>query len=165
MPRYQATLKGTLLDKSNSVRNRKEFSSSFNIFTGLGPGGLKIINTRFDASKQCIPGSSHGGKVKSPNNFFFESSQTYDRNDTESLLGGSGGEIVIRYRVIVNFAHIYLFIFEDGACSGGNDVTRLIFGTEGEGSNPPGVRFSFFWFESSRAVIFFLSFLVNNNLS
>lgn len=99
VPRYQATLGEILLNKSTSVRK----TSYFNIFTGLGAGGLKMKDNRFSASKQCIPGSSHGGKVKSPNNFFFESSQTYDRNDTESLLGGSGGEIVIiRYRVIVN---------------------------------------------------------------
>ncbi|KAJ7382454.1 hypothetical protein OS493_034891 [Desmophyllum pertusum] len=72
-----------------------DLNSLINVYQGLGPGGLKIINTVFRASTQCIPGSSHGGKAQSGNKFFFESPQTYDKNDTKSLLGGSGGSCLV----------------------------------------------------------------------
>ena len=63
----------------------------FIFFTGLGPGGLiKAID--FDLDLTCIPGSSHGG-IGLPSGPALHSDQTYDQQDTVSLLGGSGGEI------------------------------------------------------------------------
>ena len=64
----------------------------FPLFTGLGPGGLK--NARdFTLDTVCIPGSSHGGiALPAPGNRLY-SDEEYDKQDTVSLLGGSGGEI------------------------------------------------------------------------
>ena len=63
----------------------------FIFFTGLGPGGLrKAVNFNLDLI--CIPGSSHGGIAVGPGSALY-SNQTYDQQDTVSLLGGSGGEI------------------------------------------------------------------------
>ena len=63
----------------------------FPFFTGLGPGGLKkIVDFLLDVS--CIPGSSHGG-IALPPGYNLHSDQAYDKQDTVSLLGGSGGEI------------------------------------------------------------------------
>ena len=64
----------------------------FPLFTGLGPGGLKkAAGFRLDTT--CIPGSSHGGiALPAPGNMLY-SDEEYDKQDTVSLLGGSGGEI------------------------------------------------------------------------
>ena len=62
------------------------------LFTGLGPGGLKRAG-EFRLDAVCIPGSSHGGiALPAPSNVLY-SDQAYDKQDTVSLLGGSGGEI------------------------------------------------------------------------
>ena len=41
--------------------------------------------------KQCIPGSSHGGKGQQ--GVGLNAGLPYDRDDMTSLLGGSGGEL------------------------------------------------------------------------
>lgn len=61
--------------------------------TGLGPGGLTINDTNYDVFSTCLPGSSHGGKAQS--NKFLQSGPAYDKDNLESLLGGSGGEIFL----------------------------------------------------------------------
>ena len=61
------------------------------LFTGLGPGGLKGTSG-FNLDLVCIPGSSHGGIALLPG-YRLYSDQAYDKQDTVSLLGGSGGEI------------------------------------------------------------------------
>ena len=64
----------------------------FIFFTGLGPGGLrKAVN--FNLDRICVPGSSHRGIALPPQGNRLYSDQTYDQQDTVSLLGGSGGEI------------------------------------------------------------------------
>ena len=64
----------------------------FPLFTGLGPGGLKKSGL-FSLNTVCIPGSSHGGiALPAPGNSLY-SDEEYDKQDTVSLLGGSGGEI------------------------------------------------------------------------
>ena len=64
----------------------------FIFFTGLGPGGLrKAIDFILDLV--CVPGSSHGGIALRQGGIPLYSDQTYDQQDTVSLLGGSGGEI------------------------------------------------------------------------
>ena len=64
----------------------------FIFFTGLGPGGLRIVG-EFALDSVCIPGSSHGAitLVKRGNKLY--SDHVYDRQNAVSLLGGSGGEI------------------------------------------------------------------------
>ena len=65
----------------------------FIFFTGLGPGGLRKA-AEFDLDIACVPGSSHGGIGLGPaHGAALYSDQTYDQQDTVSLLGGSGGEI------------------------------------------------------------------------
>jgi len=65
----------------------------FPLFTGLGPGGLKNSGG-FTLDLSCIPGSSHGGiALPAPGYNNLYSGQAYDKQDTVSLLGGSGGEI------------------------------------------------------------------------
>ena len=64
----------------------------FIFFTGLGPGGLRKA-VEFYLQLVCIPGSSHGGIGLSQGGYPLYSDQTYDQQDTVSLLGGSGGEI------------------------------------------------------------------------
>ena len=63
----------------------------FPLFTGLGLGGLKKTGG-FILGSVCIPGSSHGG-IALPPGYNLYSDQAYDKQDTVSLLGGSGGEI------------------------------------------------------------------------
>ena len=63
----------------------------FPLLTGLGPGGLKNTS-RFKLGTVCIPGSSHGG-IALAQGYALYSDQAYDKQDTVSLLGGSGGEI------------------------------------------------------------------------
>lgn len=66
---------------------------------GLGPGGLTIIGESSDLGDKCIPGASHGGYGGKRNDdkslFYFP--KPYDRNNTASLLGGSGGEIIMTF--------------------------------------------------------------------
>ena len=64
----------------------------FPLFTGLGPGGLNN-NGGFKLDSICVPGSSHGGIGLPQGGCALYSDQTYDQQDTVSLLGGSGGEI------------------------------------------------------------------------
>ena len=65
----------------------------FPLFTGVGPGGLKKSGG-FSLDSSCIPGSSHGGiALVSDDNHLLYSDEAYDKQDTVSLLGGSGGEI------------------------------------------------------------------------
>ena len=64
----------------------------FPLFTGLGPGGLKG-GGGFKLQTNCIPGSSHGGIALPAPGYKLHSDQAYDKQDTVSLLGGSGGEI------------------------------------------------------------------------
>ena len=64
----------------------------FPLFTGLGPGGLKN-RSRFSLGSVCIPGSSHGGVALAQDHIQLYSDEAYDKQDTVSLLGGSGGEI------------------------------------------------------------------------
>ena len=63
----------------------------FPLLTGLGPGGLQKRGG-FLLGSVCIPGSSHGG-IALPSAYNLHSDQAYDKQDTVSLLGGSGGEI------------------------------------------------------------------------
>ena len=64
----------------------------FIFFTGLGPGGLRKAFA-FNLNLVCVPGSSHGGMGLPLGYHPLYSDQTYDQQDTVSLLGGSGGEI------------------------------------------------------------------------
>ena len=64
----------------------------FIFFTGLGPGGLRKAGG-FKLGLVCVPGSSHGGIGVRQGRHTLYSDQTYDQQDTVSLLGGSGGEI------------------------------------------------------------------------
>ena len=64
----------------------------FPLFTGLGPGCLKKSGG-FRLGTACIPGSSHGGIALPAPSYNLYSDQAYDKQDTVSLLGGSGGEI------------------------------------------------------------------------
>ena len=63
----------------------------FPLFTGLGPGGIKKAGG-FTLGTACIPGSSHGG-IGTAQGYALYSDQAYDKQNTVSLLGGSGGEI------------------------------------------------------------------------
>ena len=63
----------------------------FPLFTGLGPGGPKKAGG-FLLDAVCVPGSSHGG-IALNSGYNLYSDQAYDKQDTVSLLGGSGGEI------------------------------------------------------------------------
>ena len=61
------------------------------MFLGLGPGGLRIPHFSALVPKQCLSGSSHGGKGhQGP---VFSAHPPYGKDDMTSLLGGSGGEI------------------------------------------------------------------------
>ena len=65
---------------------------------GLGPGGLTIKENSLDLSNKCTPGASHGGYGgKDKNQGIFDFPEPYDRNNTASLLGGSGGEIIMTF--------------------------------------------------------------------
>ena len=64
----------------------------FIFFTGLGPGRLEQAGG-FNLNLVCIPGSSHGGIALARRGNSLYSDVAYDRQDTVSLLGGSGGEI------------------------------------------------------------------------
>ena len=63
------------------------------VFIGLGPGGLDIINKDAPFKLQCIPGSSHGGTGYRDGRIF-KARLPYNKHDIASLLGGSGGETV-----------------------------------------------------------------------
>ena len=65
----------------------------FIFFTGLGPGGLrKFLDFRLKGV--CIAGSSHGGIALAQGFHPLYSDSAYDQQDTVSLLGGSGGELI-----------------------------------------------------------------------
>ena len=65
---------------------------------GLGPGRLTIKKNSVDLSDKCTPGASHGGYGgKDENKGIFDFPEPYDRNNTASLLGGSGGEIIMTF--------------------------------------------------------------------
>ena len=66
-------------------------------YTGLGPGGLTIEGKRILFTRRCIVGSSHGGYAgaESGSDYKLESGQPYDKENLTSLLGGSGGELMI----------------------------------------------------------------------
>ena len=76
----------------------------FNVFTGLGPGGLLIDKNIGDVSRKCLPGSSHGGKGYQGTKL--KAGQPYDKENMTSLLGGSGGECVY---VIIFFNPVRIF--------------------------------------------------------
>lgn len=65
------------------------------MFIGLGPGGIILIHTAFILKDKCIPGASHGGEGGKMYHSepFFESPKPYDKSNTASLLGGSGGKV------------------------------------------------------------------------
>lgn len=48
---------------------------------------------------KCTPGASHGGDggQSDQSETFFDLPKSYDRNNTASLLGGSGGEIIMTF--------------------------------------------------------------------
>ena len=66
---------------------------------GLGPGGLTIKGNPLQLSNKCIPGASHGGYggKRNVDESLFYFPKPYDRNNTASLLGGSGGEIIMTF--------------------------------------------------------------------
>ena len=65
---------------------------------GLGPGGLTIKGKPPKLSDKCTPGASHGGYGgKDENEEIFDFPEPYDRNNIASLLGGSGGEIIMTF--------------------------------------------------------------------
>ena len=66
---------------------------------GLGPGGLRIRKKFLNLVDKCAPGASHGGYggKTTKNEGIFDFPETYDRNNTASLLGGSGGEIIMTF--------------------------------------------------------------------
>ena len=76
------------------VEETGSFILFFFFFIGLGPGGI-IIHTAFGLRDRCIPGASHGGEGGKHHlsDIFFESPKPYDKSNTASLLGGSGGKV------------------------------------------------------------------------
>ena len=70
--------------------------------TGLGSGGPAIKDPSFAVPITCIPGSSHGGigQTDFPSRDIY-AGPAYDKEDTTSLLGGSGGEVMFFYRLNV----------------------------------------------------------------
>ena len=76
-------------------------------YTGLGPGGLTIKEEKAALTQACIVGSSHGGYAGS--NYVLESGQPYDKENLTSLLGGSGGELML-------FLSLACFSFELVSC-------------------------------------------------
>ena len=66
---------------------------------GLGPGGLTTIRESSGLVGKCIPGASHGGYggKRKGDESLFDFPKPYDRNNTASLLGGSGGEIIMTF--------------------------------------------------------------------
>ena len=64
----------------------------FNVFAGLGPGGLREIrDVRIRVDHYCVPGASHGGKGDQDDGIVFGAGSLYDEENITSLLGGSGG--------------------------------------------------------------------------
>ena len=62
-------------------------------YTGLGPGGLTINDPGSPVFQQCMVGSSHGGYAGHSTRL--KSGQPYDKKNLTSLLGGSGGELML----------------------------------------------------------------------
>ena len=77
------------------VEETGSFILFFFLFIGLGPGGIILIHMVFRLGDKCIPGASHGGEGGKHhlNDIFFESPKPYDKSNTASLLGGSGGKV------------------------------------------------------------------------
>lgn len=77
------------------VEETGSFILFFFLFIGLGPGGIILIHTVFRLRGSCIPGASHGGEggKNHRSEFFFELPKPYDKSNTASLLGGSGGKV------------------------------------------------------------------------
>ena len=75
-----------------SAWKEKKSEVFFNVFTGLGPGGLIIPSFNGPLPNQCIAGSSHGGKGHQGS--VCKAGPPYDIENMTSLLGGSGGECV-----------------------------------------------------------------------
>ena len=64
---------------------------------GLGPGGLRIRKKYLKLVDKCAPGASHGGYGGKKDDDIFDFPEPYDRNNTASLLGGSGGKIIMTF--------------------------------------------------------------------
>ena len=77
-------------------------------YTGLGPGGLTIKEKKTVLQK-CIVGSSHGGHAGSSESNNLKTGQPYDKENLTSLLGGSGGELML-------FLSFACFSFELVSC-------------------------------------------------
>lgn len=77
------------------VEETGSFILFFFLFIGLGPGGIILIRTTAILRDKCIPGASHGGEGGKSyrSDFHFESPKPYDKSNTASLLGGSGGKV------------------------------------------------------------------------
>lgn len=77
------------------VEETGSFILFFFLFIGLGPGGIILIRATTTLRDKCIPGASHGGEGGKSyrSDFHFESPKPYDKSNTASLLGGSGGKV------------------------------------------------------------------------
>lgn len=77
------------------VEETGSFILFFFLFIGLGPGGIILIQKAFRLSERCIPGASHGGEggKNDRSDILFELPKPYDKSNTASLLGGSGGKV------------------------------------------------------------------------
>ena len=77
------------------VEETGSFILFFFLFIGLGPGGIILIHTAVTLRDKCISGASHGGEggKNYHNDILFESPKPYDKSNTASLLGGSGGKV------------------------------------------------------------------------
>lgn len=77
------------------VEETGSFILFFFLFIGLGPGGIIFIHTAVKLRDKCIPGASHGGEGGKSyrSDILFESPKPYDKSNTASLLGGSGGKV------------------------------------------------------------------------
>ena len=92
----------------------------FNVFTGLGPGGLIIPSVIGRVRDQCIAGSSHGGKGHQWN---LKAGPLYDIESMTSLLGGSGGESVY---IIIFCNPATIFPLRSFATAGKNTMSDFI---------------------------------------
>ena len=64
------------------------------LFVGIGPGGLKSVDTDVQQSllnSLCLPGASHGGVV-SNDQTQFQVGGPYDKENLKTFRGGSGGD-------------------------------------------------------------------------
>ncbi|KAL9976396.1 hypothetical protein ACROYT_G013694 [Oculina patagonica] len=86
---FNTTCLGGFTQSSSPVMVGIRLPKTDAIFEGLGTGGLEITIKTFNIRRQCIPGSSHGGKAQYGSVLL--SGPSYGKNDPTSLLGGSGG--------------------------------------------------------------------------